>query len=479
MQNAPDKIREAYEKIKKEYPFYIALKLINGKYYIYKQSSRRNPEGKTKVISEYIGRITEDGAIVKKAVSKETELSNAAAIIVAHGGKVVLPEKTENKMYSTANGLVIDKVDEKILTALSMNGRIEAPHMRKIMSIKHLDIRYRIEGLEKRFGIRYLAVIDPLDKIHYEEHVAFVKFKNRLPSSKEIKDILGRNPYVQLAVLTTGDYDLLIYFLPEKEYTSKRDTIYALECSFPGYETEWHVSLFYRSYGYIPLRDDFFEKVLVKKIWHKTKDNPRPLAAQMTFREYVVLRELCANGDRNLVAIDKKYRFDAGKSQYTYHKLKSSRIINRITITMSNLPVKYVAVFHIKVVDSGKFLGEGRVKLLRNIMEEKTGVTNTYALEGSIDTPHSIIFFAPIISDEQFDEIKGDLEGIDGTNLSINIGRNIILGSFCYRRYDNAHNPIAEILEEEYGIPHNKEKLDYETSIIHTKNAVDIRGLPL
>jgi len=264
-----------------------------------------------------------------------------------------------------------------------------------------------------------------------------------------------------------------------KEYTSKKDTIYAFECSFPGYETEWQVSLFYMNYGYIPIRDEFFEKVLIKRIWRKTKDNPRPQAAQMTFREYAVLRELCANGKQDLVAIDKKYGFDTGRSQYTYHKLKSSKIIYRITITMSNLPIKYVAVFHVKVVDSGKFRGQGRVKLLRNIMEEKTGVTNTYALEGSIDAPHSIIFFAPIISDEQFDKIKSDLEEIDGTDLSISIGRNIILGSFCYRRYDNVHNPIAKILEEEYRISHGKEKLDYETSIPRTKNAVDIRGLPL
>lgn len=292
MVDIPLGIKTAYERLRVQYPFYISLNRLNGKYYVYKQSSKYNSETKDyKTVSEYLGRITEGGVFIKKGFRSNMSLEQANEIIKLNGGQVIMPGVSsipESRREAAASQEdELDEDDKKILTALSMNGRIEIPYMKKIMGIKSNNIRYRIERLEKKYGIKYLAVLEP-EILGYKEHVAFIKFKDKMPKVEEIRTTLEKNPYVQFAILTNGKYDLFIYFLTEKsylkDYLKEADIMYSIKMTlFPDYDIEtFNMSHFYRTYGYIPLRDLFFEKVLKKNVWHRTKINPQPKEYEIT-----------------------------------------------------------------------------------------------------------------------------------------------------------------------------------------------------
>ena len=96
MHSIPDKVAATYTKFKGSYPFFIALKRIRGKYYLYKQTTRIDKTlGKQKTITNYIGRITDEGILIKKESSVDALLENAKTYIEAHGGKVTLPKRSE------------------------------------------------------------------------------------------------------------------------------------------------------------------------------------------------------------------------------------------------------------------------------------------------------------------------------------------------------------------------------------------------
>jgi len=478
--DAPVRVKEAFEEIKKKYPFYVALANIGGRYYVYRRTSRWDKEkGKSIAVSEYLGRIEKDGTYMKSKEGAKNELEKARAVILKYGGTVSVPEKTLQPKWQIEKErqqINADEADKKILMALSMNGRISVPYMSKLMDIKGVNVFHRIHRLERKYGIRYLAVIEP-GKLDFVELMAFVKFENSIPDLKEIKDALDKNPYVQFAMLTTGDYDILIYLLAGKSAIS--DIIWELENNaFPNYDTEWHVSVFARHNGYVPLRDRFLDEVLKDKVWYKSKESLKAPAEKITQREYAVLRELNLNGKEDFTDIDKKYGFDIGRSQYTYHQLKESKTIYRITISMQNLPIKYIALLQLSIINREKF-GVGRPNLLLNIAEKNIGLINKYTLVGDIDHPRGVILLAPIMEEEQLEKIRSELQKIEGTKLRVTIGRDTIVGSLCFRRYDNTHSTQYKVLEEQYKMPVEKEKLDYEGIKITKRQHLDIRGVPV
>ena len=64
--------RRTKNRLKQEYKFYIALSKINGKYYVYRHTTRWDKEiRKVKSISKYLGKINENGIFAQKAIIKE------------------------------------------------------------------------------------------------------------------------------------------------------------------------------------------------------------------------------------------------------------------------------------------------------------------------------------------------------------------------------------------------------------------------
>ncbi len=205
----PDTINNKFKELKESFPFHIVLKRLNGTYYVYRQTSTWVKElKKPKTEAEYLGKINNDGTFIKKLKEKEDEIRNAKEIIEAHGGKVFLPE-VKNPIKITKS----TDIERKILKILSMNGRASYSFIGKLTGLTASAAYNRVKILEKKYDISYIPEIDA-QKLGYLSYIVFIKLiDNKLPPVKELKNVLENEPRIQLAITTTGDYDLILFSL--------------------------------------------------------------------------------------------------------------------------------------------------------------------------------------------------------------------------------------------------------------------------
>jgi DNA-binding Lrp family transcriptional regulator len=468
MPKVPEHIRKAYEDVRRDNPFFISLKVIGNRYYLYKQTTEWDRDRKRqKIITEYLGKITRDGRFIRKASGSNRELSKATAVIEAYGGRVVLPENSaEKRIQHSEQGL--NSTDERILTILSMNAHADLSYFGRQLGLSAPAIYSRVRHLESRYGIRYLAEIDPR-KLGYLTYLILVKFAEKPHSIEKLREELASEPTLQLALLTQGRYDLVMYAIVENN-DEARTRIYEMrERIMPGHDSEWYVVPFYTTYNFVPFREEFFN-ILTEAVWRRTKGKAKKLATQITQKEYIVLKELNNNGIAKFAEIDKKHRFVGEGSGYIYRRLIDNGILKRVTISMQKLPIKYLAVFLSDKVNQNKYAAS-REDTLKDIIEDIGMPTNKYALVGDKWTPTGVVFVAPIYEEKNLESIEERLgKNNNGMKLDMLMVTDVLIGSLCFRRFDNEHSNQSELLIKEYGrkraIKINYEKTDRGKEIV-------------
>jgi DNA-binding Lrp family transcriptional regulator len=356
--------------------------------------------------------------------------------------------------------------DAQIIQILSMNGRATLDFIGSQVGLSKHPAYRRVKALEERYGIRYLPEIDTT-KFGFFSYVAFVKFKESMPDANELRDDLLKDPRIQLAVLTSGEYDMMIYFLSD----SHRDVAYFIfELSSYGtlsfYPAEWYVSQYYQS-KFIPLRDEFFD-VLKKKVWRRTRENKRPAAGQMLEREYNVLRELNRDASIDFIEMDSKYGYGKGASRYTFYKLKEREILTRITITLTKLPIKYHAIMFASFFQGAKF-AKSRPNLLLELMKHE-GLTDKYVLTGDIGIPSGTMVVMPIFTENQLrDTEEYFTTKVTGMKFKKLIVTDILLGSFIYRRFDSVYTNQYRLLVEDYKVLKPEKRIEYDAEAQTTR----------
>ncbi|MDE1828041.1 MAG: AsnC family transcriptional regulator [Candidatus Micrarchaeota archaeon] len=443
----PDRIKTALEHLRTEYKFFVSLKKINGKYYLYKQTSVWNKEKKKlKVISTYLGRITDEGVFVKKEVTHQDELENAKALILAHGGKVLLP-KIEDGVQIPITGLMPDEVEKKILSALSMDARESLVSLGKKVELTPSATYNKVKKMEKKYNIRYFAEID-VQKLGYLWYSFAAKFDETKPSFDSSRESLNKFSEVQLALFTKGNYDLIIFFLAENYDAADALAYKVMTCeAFSRYSSTWNIIPIEENYGVIPLRDVFFEK-LKERVYERKKENQHKKYNEIYRRDYVVLRELNNNGTIDFSEIDTKYNFDKGRSRYTYHELIKRGIIERVTVNLRSFENKRLDILFIELKNAKQFF-DTRAPFLNTIIEDSPAAINKYSFIGDIGTPAGIMAILPVLEENDSKNLSEYLlKKVKGMKISDIIVSGIIVGSFCYRKFDNSSSIQYKILME-------------------------------
>ena len=313
--------------------------------------------------------------------------------------------------------------------------------------------------LEEKYGIKYIPEID-VSKFGYFGYMAFVKFRDKMPQLEEILKALESESRIQLVLLTSGEYDLIIYFL-SNDHKDVAYFIFKLRSAsiFAYYPSDWYLTPHYTA-NFIPLRDNFFE-LLKNKIWHRTKNTRKLESGDLTEREFNVLRELNKNGAINFTELDAKYKQGAGASRYTYLKLKEQGILKRLTISMNNLPIKYHSVFFTSSFYGVKF-NKTRPNLLLDIIKDGP-IINKYVQISEIGIPSGVMLVMPIFNDGDLkkteDYIEKKVKWITFKKLVVT---DIPIGSFAYRRFDKMYTNQYKVLVEDYGLLKAQDKVDYE-----------------
>jgi DNA-binding Lrp family transcriptional regulator len=352
--------------------------------------------------------------------------------------------------------------DEKtVLTNLSMNARMPMPTLARRIGRTVRATEGMVKRLERRLGIKYIAEID-MENLGYLKYMAFVELSGGTPPVEVLRSKFVNEPHVQFLALTSGRYGMVIYFLAkgnEEAGIFIYQTMISKELA--PYAAKWYVTPLGKTYNFIPTRDVFFE-MLKSRIWQKSRKTPRKGARQITSRGFAVLRAL-NSGVANFTAIDQENSFDRGAAQYTYYKLKNKdKLLKRITLTMRKLPIRYLAVILIEIVD-GKVYPKTRKNLLFNIIKESDGISDRYALEGEFGIPYGVLLIAPIISETGLQDIKEELQkDVEGVRISDLVITNTIIGEMCYRRFDRMYSGQYDLLENFEKAVEKRERTDYD-----------------
>lgn len=369
------------------------------------------------------------------------------------------PKKLQNRRERRVR---TEFIESTLLTALSMNGRASLTLLGNMIGINKESTYRRVSILEKKYGVRYLAEID-VEKLGYLKFIILVKFHNQIPNVNEVKEAVLKEPRVQLAMmLTGGEYNILFYALAEDNSNIQEVRYNLVKDKLSGYDAEWYVIPFSETYNFVPLRDDFID--ILKDRLLKGHISKRSTSAdkskQILKREFAVLRELNTKGATEFTEIDKKYDFDRGRSQYSYYKLKDDEILKRITLTMQNIPVKYIGIIFMDIINYGKF-SKTREKLLKNMIENYKIPLNKYVLIGDIGEPFGLVFFIPVFSDGELEKFRESLSKIKGVKIKSYVSIETLFGELCYRRFDNSYSQQYNILLNEYKVK-PLPKINYE-----------------
>ena len=428
----PKKIAKRFESLKNNDP-HLYLKSFSSRFYVYKVLQSQSEKKRT--ITSYIGRITEDGAFIKKGMEKkEKKLEMARAIIEGSGGKVIMPEiKFEDGSQREKELLTPSEEEAKILTILSMNGRAKMKSIARLLGITQQSATRRVKALERKYAIKYIMEVDPT-KLGFLEYMVFLKFEGEKPSVAEIKHAFEDQPMVQLCALLKGEYDLMLYILVDNLEVDE-SLIKLVYMAFRTYTLKWYIKSGSTMYGLIPIRDTFFN-LLKNKVWQGKKET-KLQSNVLLHREYVVMRTLNSKGSKSFKNIDNENNLINGSARYSYYKMVADKLIKRITICECSLPIAYSGIIQYQTINASKF-DESRTKYRLDLIKSTSMPYNTYSLIFDIFDPEGFLAIQPFTKDEsidaRLDELKAQIKGVELHTIVIT---NVLIGNLCFRKYDN------------------------------------------
>ena len=437
MPELPISVLKTLEKLKKAHKHSVSVAFIGGGYYAYEVTKISNNKGRRTSRSLYLGKISEDGTFTEARHRKEETRAKSL--------EELLKKKKEERKNPLEQLIHPDSIDLKILELISTDGRISTSEIARQAGISASAAKYRLQKLEKRYGIRYTLEFG-YSFFGFYRYAIFVKFFDNKPDSTMLKNVFDKEPTIQYVGLLKGTYDLFMYILAETPLLLEHK-IYDLRSNsiLTNYKSTWHINYIINSYGYLPMRNQFFE-FLKNKIWRKTRETPSKNKDQLSEREYLILKELNDNGRQDFVKLDKKYNFNNGISQYTYHSLIKRKIIYRITITMKNLPVNYFLISRCNQIDIKQF-NNNRYSYLTDVIQATDTPINKYVIIGDISSPYGLLFISPVLNDYGIGNIEAHLKTIiTGSIHKSFVITETLIGELGLRKLDNTQSAQYKLL---------------------------------
>lgn len=344
----------------------------------------------------------------------------------------------------------VNKLEPEILRILSTEPREGITKVSRDLNIPYPTAHSWVRKLEKSYSIKYTLDYLFLERFNLYRFIAIAKFTNNRPNPEQLKALLEAEPRIQLALWTRGAYDLFLFILASDPREAER-IVYKLRSSptLSGYPGFWYASYYAQGYGYVPLRNEFFD-LIKEKVWIKTKETPRREQGQLFKHEYATMRELNADGAMSFAIIDKKYNLKKGAAQHAYNSLIDQKQINRVTMLMQNPPIKGIAVIILQQINIKKF-NKTRKDYLKNIIEETETPLNKFLLTGDIGSPYGLLLIAPLYQDGDLERLENELKiKVKGVKIKTSMISDRLIGNLGFRKIDNTKTRLFEVLKKEY-----------------------------
>ncbi len=424
MVDTPKKVQEAFDELKSIYGQGLEIKIVDNKFYIfYIDDNDKSSEA-------YIGWITANG-IVMLADSKNPSFDS----------KEIKVRNERLKAKNISNNTT-SKGDINLLKVMSMNSRLTLNRISEITGISIHALEYRIERLERILGIKYTLELN-INNLGFSEYIIFAKLISEKPNLNKVKEVLEKNPRIQLALATKGIYDLVIFCVAENNNVVAEvlDNIRNSEI-LNDIEAEWYITPIAGSYGFIPLRKEFFD-ILKERVWQRKKKGEHPNLSSLMYREYVLLRELNEDSRKSFSSIDKKYNLPTGSAKRAYKDLTNEdgkNVIIRPTLTLTLINKRYDGIIIADIINKEKFV-ETKHNHRKYIINEPDEIVNRFAYISDMETPDGIFYLFPILKEGDKEKIENELsETINGVKFNSLIVENVIIGNISYRKFDNLYS---------------------------------------
>ena len=435
--------------------------MLRGRYRLFQATSVYNKEkGRSDKVTKYLGWFTDDGMFIpaehrdeRTKELKEMEKENSERLSALQDSKKDAETKVVDEGIRKRE---TERHERDILRALSMDARKTIPELVKITGIKETAVAYHLRNLERRYDMEYVLEID-IEKFGYVDYVAFGKFLNKKPVLNQMKEELEKYPYVQAAMITKGEYDIVVLLVAESN-SNARGALYDFTREvLSSYDIEWTMSpAYFSGLGFIPLRKEFFE-VLKEKVWKRTREKPRPEHDQITEVEYNVLMAMNKNAAADFASIDREIHTERGRSNYAYHRLIDRGIIKRATVNMRNLSSRFDALFILNIINIDSWL-KGRERFMLDLIKENDLQVDTYSFACDIMSPKGVLLMAHVFKDQNPEAIAERLiKDTGGARIYGIVVTDIIVGSVNSRFSDKIKTRQYEILVSHYN--YNPEKL--------------------
>ena len=315
----------------------LSIKVIKGGYYVYEEFTTLNRmEMRKKTRTLYIGKIEPNGNFIKPHRKSYRTVGTRTADAYARSMEVGELRKRKE---------LEEMQDKIILSAFSSDARISAKPVAQALKTSCSTIHSRLRKLEERFDIVYTLDTQAAYNFGYFRFIITIRFNSQRPPIETLKKIFENEPNVQFAATTKGHYDIFILVLFENPLKLE-NWLYKLRKREPFLSkvASWNASYFLIGHGVIPFRDKFFEEVVSKKVWHRTKEEPKRKPNQIFKREYALLRALSRDSRIQFKDIDREFGLGKGSARYTFEEMVKKGTIRRVTLSMREPPTTQLAI---------------------------------------------------------------------------------------------------------------------------------------
>ena len=435
----PEKVAATAEALRKRSAYSIQVVLLRGSYYVYEYKVK-TVAGRTRRYSLYLGRINEDGTFIEaRHRFLHARIKNL--------GEYLKMKEQEGKPGILDELLYPDEPSTSIITELSMNSRISVGELARRLGMRREKTLYRINQLRKVYRIKYTIEMKP-DTFGFSRYLILARFPHGKPDQERLRALLEKNPRVQLAAVAEGDYNLLIYVLAESN-TALEDMVYEIRSSsvFASSPGTWNISYLIEPYGwYMPFRDEFFT-LLKERIWRRSRDSPRRQQGQLLQSEYAVMRELNKDASTSFSDIDKEYGLKEGNARYTYERLLARETIERPTITMEGLPIKYLEFLYLVQRNIPAF-NTTRIEFLSKVIGETKYPVDKYVFNADASAPYGIVLVAPIFVELDFATLQKELSEVKGMNEKNASITRVLVGEFGLRKFRKEETSNYKLMQK-------------------------------
>jgi len=149
--------------------------------------------------------------------------------------------------------MFLDFTNRKILETLGKNSRATIKEISKNAECTVQTASKRL----KKLGLKHGIEININSIQTTTEYFIRVKFNDKKRDVKKINTILSKNPYIQLACLTKGDFDLFIWALAPNPKIYERDMEAKIRVALDEYIQDWTAhGLLLKRGGFLPINQE-------------------------------------------------------------------------------------------------------------------------------------------------------------------------------------------------------------------------------